>query len=80
VPDARMGLTTLEGYIAGRTAVEAARNVMKAGAVVSRSRLREALGGLHLDLGGYKLDFSSGPQGSRYVDLLVTDRYGRLMG
>jgi ABC-type branched-subunit amino acid transport system substrate-binding protein len=80
VPEARVGMTTLEGYIAGRTAVDAARAVLKVGAI-NRSRLREALTGLRSDLGGYKVDFASGsPQGSRYVDLIAIDRFGRLVG
>ncbi len=76
---ARMGLTTLEGYIAGRTAVEAAQAVLKVG-TITRSRLRDALGGLRAELGGYKVEFAGGTQGSRFVDLLAIDRYGRLVG
>ena len=75
----KMGMTTLEGYIAGRIAVEAAQNVMKT-ASVSRSRLRDALAGLRADVGGYKVDFAGGTQGSRYVDLVAIDRYGRMVG
>ena len=77
--EVRMGLTVLEGYIAGRTAVEATQAVLRNGAV-TRSRLREALGGLRTELGGYKVEFAGGTQGSRYVDLLAIDRYGRLVG
>ncbi len=81
VPDGRMGLTTLEGYIAGRTAVEAARAALRASSgPLSRARLRESLAGLRADLGGYNVDFTGGTQGSRYVDLIVTDQYGRLLG
>lgn len=80
VPGAKMGMTTLEGYIAGRIAVEATRSVLKAGPV-SRAKLREALAGLRADVGGYKVDFAAGStQGSRYVDLIAIDRYGRLVG
>jgi branched-chain amino acid transport system substrate-binding protein len=79
VPSAKMGMTTLEGYIAGRTAVEATRNVLRNGSV-NRAKLREALAGLRSDFGGYKVDFAAGPQGSRYVDLIAIDRYGRLVG
>lgn len=80
---ARMGITTLEGYIAGRIAVEAARNALKAGngERIVRGRMREAIAGLSVDLGGYKVDFNSGgTQGSQYVDLIAVDRYGRLVG
>jgi ABC-type branched-subunit amino acid transport system substrate-binding protein len=77
---ARLGITTLEGYIAGRTAVEATLAATKAGGV-TRARMKEALAGLRSDLGGYRIDFASGStQGSRYVDLIAIDRYGRLVG
>lgn len=80
VPEAKMGMTTLEGYIAGRTAVEAARTVLRVGSV-TRGQLREALAGLRSDFGGYKVDFAAGSvQGSRYVDLIAIDRYGKLVG
>jgi branched-chain amino acid transport system substrate-binding protein len=76
---AKMGMTTLEGYIAGRIAVEAAQNVMKVGAV-TRPRMREALATLRADVGGYKVEFGGGTQGSKYVDLVAIDRYGRMVG
>jgi len=77
---ARLGMTTLEGYIAGRTAVEATQVALKSGAI-SRARMKEALAGLRSDLGGYKVEFTSGnTQGSRFVDLIALDRYGRLVG
>jgi ABC-type branched-subunit amino acid transport system substrate-binding protein len=79
---AKLGVTTLEGYIAGRVAVEAARNAAgKGGAAPSRVRLRDALAGLHTDLGGYRVAFSSdNTTGSRYVEMVIVDRYGRLVG
>jgi ABC-type branched-subunit amino acid transport system substrate-binding protein len=76
----RIGMTVLEGYIAGRIAVEAARTAMKAGVPVNRARMKEVLASLRADLGGYRVDFGAGPQGSRYVDLIAVDRYGRLVG
>jgi branched-chain amino acid transport system substrate-binding protein len=79
VPGARMGMTTLEGYIAGRTAVQAALAAHKSGST-SRGRIREALAGLRADLGGYRVEFAGTPHGSRYVDLIAVDRYGRLVG
>jgi len=79
VAGARMGMTTLEGYIAGRIAVEAAQAALKVGAL-NRARMKESLAGLRTDLGGYKVDFAGGTQGSRYVDLIAVDRYGRLVG
>jgi hypothetical protein len=78
-PGARMGMTTLEGYIAGRVAVDAALAAAHSGNL-SRGRLREALAGLRADLGGYRVEFAGGTQGSRYVDLIAVDRYGRLVG
>ncbi len=76
---ARMGITTLEGYIAGRVAVDAALAALRSGNL-SRNRLREALAGLRSDLGGYRVEFAGSTQGSRYVDLIAVDRYGRLVG
>lgn len=77
---ARLGITTLEGYIAGRTAVEATLAALKVGAV-TRPRMKESLAGLRSDLGGYKVEFAGGStHGSRYVDLIAIDRYGRLVG
>jgi branched-chain amino acid transport system substrate-binding protein len=79
VPGARMGMTSLEGYIAGRTAVQAALTAHKSGQA-SRARVREVLAGLRADLGGYRVDFAGTPHGSRYVDLIAIDRFGRLVG
>lgn len=82
-PELKLGMTTLEGYIAGRTAVEAARAALKVGngERLSRSRLKESLAALRTDLGGYRVEFAPGvTQGSQYVDLIAIDRYGRLVG
>ncbi len=81
-PDAKISITTLEGYIAGRTAVEAARAALKVGGErLSRVRMKESLAGLRTDLGGYRVEFSPGvTQGSQYVDLISIDRWGRLAG
>ncbi len=76
---ARVGITTLEGYIAGRTAVDAAMLAARSGSL-SRGRMKEALAGLRSDLGGYKVEFAGTTQGSRYVDLITLDKYGRVMG
>jgi branched-chain amino acid transport system substrate-binding protein len=81
--DIKMGTTTLEGYIAGRTAVEAAKAALKVGGGerFSRARMRDSLANLRADLGGYRVEFTPGStQGSRYVDLIAIDRYGRLVG
>jgi hypothetical protein len=42
--------------------------------------VREVLAGLRADLGGYRVDFAGTPHGSRYVDLIAIDRFGRLVG
>jgi branched-chain amino acid transport system substrate-binding protein len=78
--DTKMSVTTLEGYISGRIAVEAARNAMKVAPVGKRS-MKDALSTLRADLGGYTVQFSPGStQGSKYVELVAIDRYGRLVG
>jgi hypothetical protein len=78
--DARMGFTTLEGYIAGRVAIEAARVAHKGG-VVTRARFRDALSELNVDLGGYRAKFSpQSPHGSKFVDVVAIDRSGRIIG
>jgi ABC-type branched-subunit amino acid transport system substrate-binding protein len=82
-PDAKLGMTTLEGYIAGRIAVEAARAALKVsgGERIGRARMKESLAGVKTDLGGYRVEFAPGvTQGSQYVDLIAIDRYGRLVG
>ena len=70
---------TLEGYIVGRIAVEAAYAAQASGRL-SRARFGEVLAGLKADLGGFRVDFGGGSQGSRFVDLIALDRYGRLVG
>ncbi|MEW6706718.1 MAG: ABC transporter substrate-binding protein [Pseudomonadota bacterium] len=78
---ATLGVTTLEGYIAGRVAVEAARSAAGRNGVPSRARLREALAGLRTDLGGYRVAFSpDNSTGSRYVEMVAVDRFGRIVG
>ena len=78
--DMKVGVSVLEGYIAGRIAVEASRVAARGGAV-SRARLKEAIANLRTDLGGYKVQFAPGnPHGSKYVDLVTIDRYGKMVG
>lgn len=78
--DARVNVASLEGYISGRIAVEAARNALKVAGVNKRS-MKDALSTLRADLGGYTVQFSPGStQGSRYVELVTLDRYGKLVG
>lgn len=75
----RLGVTTLEGYIVGRIAIEASTQAINSGRL-SRGRFGEVLAGLRTDLGGFRVDFNGGAQGSRFVDLIAVDRYGRLVG
>jgi ABC-type branched-subunit amino acid transport system substrate-binding protein len=77
---ASMSLATLEGYIGGRIAIEAARGALQTGAM-SKARLRDSLSRLRADLGGYKVQFAPGSnQGSKYVELISIDRFGRIVG
>jgi ABC-type branched-subunit amino acid transport system substrate-binding protein len=77
---ARIGFTSLEGYIVGRVATEATRSAMKGGGI-GRSRFKDALSDLNVDLGGYRVRFvPPSPQGSRFVDVVAIDRTGRIIG
>lgn len=76
----RVGFTSLEGYIAGRVAIEAARAAMKGGAI-TRTRFKDAFSDLTVDLGGYRTRFAPGSTtGSRFVDVVAIDRTGRIIG
>lgn len=78
---AHLGYTNLEGYVVGQVAIEAARQAGKAPGALTRTRFREALSSVHVDLGGYKVAFTPGnPQGSRYVEVVAVDRAGRIIG
>ncbi len=78
--EAKPGYTSLEGFIAGRVAVEAARAAM-AGGAMSRERFRGALSALNVDLGGYRVRFGgTNRQGSSMVDIVALDRFGRIIG
>jgi hypothetical protein len=78
---ARVGYTSLEGYIAGLVAAEAARTAVKNGGT-GKAKLKEALAGLRADFGGYKINFagSSSRTASRFVEVVALDRYGRVIG
>lgn len=76
----RPGFTSLEGYIVGRVAVEAARASAKGG-LASRARFRDALAELNVDFGGYRTHFTStSVLGSRFVDVVAIDRNGKIIG
>ena len=68
----------LEGYIAARVLVEGLR---RAGPQPTRASLRTALEQLSaFDLGGYVIELSrTSHSGSRFVDIAILDRAGRLL-
>ena len=68
----------LEGYIAARVLVEGLR---RAGPQPTRAGLRSALEQLSaLDLGGYVIELSrASHSGSRFVDIAILDRAGKLL-
>ena len=76
----RVGFTSLEGYIAGRVAIEATRLASKGGGL-GRVSFRNALSELDVDLGGYRVRFTrSSAHGSRFVDVVAISRSGRIIG
>lgn len=67
----------LEGYINARLMVEALK---RAGKDPSRDKLENALEGAGFDLGGYKVGYSAtSHNGSRFVDLTIIGRNGRVL-
>jgi ABC-type branched-subunit amino acid transport system substrate-binding protein len=74
---AKLSYASIEGYIAGRTAIEALR---RAGKGASREALVQALAGLNdFDLGGFVLDFDVERRvGSRFVELTMISANGNL--
>jgi branched-chain amino acid transport system substrate-binding protein len=66
----------LEGFITAKVFYEVARRSKDRSAVEFSKTLR-TLG--EIDLGGYRVDFSKGNEGSRYVDIGVIDERGRLL-
>lgn len=67
----------LIGYLAGRVAVEVLR---RAGPDPTPLKIAAALRRLRVDFGGYSIDFLSGGNiASRYVDIGVVNRSGRLV-
>ena len=76
----RAGFTSLEGYIVGRVAVEAARASVR-NSTGDRTRFRVALAQLNVDFGGYRVHFTpANPLGSRFVEVVAIDRQGRIIG
>ncbi|QNM96215.1 ABC transporter substrate-binding protein [Chitinimonas koreensis] len=75
--NAKLSYASMEGYIAGRTVLEAIR---RAGRAPSREAVAQALDGLTaFDLGGFVLDFGGGRRvGSRFVELTMISGTGNL--
>ena len=65
----------LVGYLNCRVFIEGLRHT---GSAPTPDSLRGALHKLRVDLGGYLVDFAGGNVGSRYVDIGVVTRDGRL--
>jgi ABC-type branched-subunit amino acid transport system substrate-binding protein len=66
----------LEGYVSARVFAEAARRTREPGAD-ALARSLHAMG--EVDLGGFRLDFSRGQVGSRFVDVGVMGGSGKLV-
>ncbi|MES2413480.1 MAG: ABC transporter substrate-binding protein [Pseudomonadota bacterium] len=65
----------LEGYISAKLFAEVTRK-MKRPAAAEFAKTLKAMG--ETDLGGFRLDFSGGQAGSRFVDIAVMSEDGRL--
>ncbi len=66
----------MEGYIAGKTIVEAARRM---GAKASREAFVAALDTVETDMGGYRVGFKPGMRsGSRFVELSIVTGAGKI--
>ena len=66
----------LTGYLSCRVLVEALKLTPSP---ITSLKLQVALRRLRADFGGYVVDFSGGNEGSRYVDIGVVTRDGRLL-
>jgi ABC-type branched-subunit amino acid transport system substrate-binding protein len=67
----------LEGYLAARTLGEALKRIKDKD--VSAAALQRSLKTMgELDFGGFRVDFTSSNIGSRFVDIAVMDREGKL--
>lgn len=77
-PKSALSFTSLEGYIAARTLIEALK---RAGPNPTRARLARALESLgDFDLGDYFINFSAdNHNGSRFVDLTIVNKDGQFL-
>lgn len=67
---------SFEGYLNGLVMVEALK---RAGRDLSRARLHAAMKSMKMRLAGMELDFSAGPTGSRFVELVQVTHEGRFV-
>lgn len=65
-----------EGYISARVTVEALRRIPGRPLPVAFAEMLRTMG--EVDLGGYRVDFSKGNTGSRFVDIAVIGSDGKL--
>lgn len=66
----------LEGYLATRIVVEGLRRSKDVTKPEALAKALQAMG--EMDFDGYRVDFSRGPVGGRFVDIAVVDISGRL--
>ena len=66
----------LEGYLSARIVVEGLRRSKDVTKPEALAKALQAMG--ELDFDGYRVDFSKGPIGGRFVDIAVVDISGRL--
>jgi len=68
------------GFPAGSVVGLLIRRSLVRAQVGEPKKLKEALSNLNIDLGGYPVNFTAGPHGSRFVDVVAIDRTGRVIG
>lgn len=66
----------LEGYLSARIVIEGLRRSKDVSRPEALAKALQTMG--ELDFDGYRVDFSKGPIGGRFVDIAVVDATGRL--
>ncbi len=66
----------MEGYLSARILVEGMKRIRGEITPAALAKSLQAMG--EIDFDGYRIDFSKGNTGSRYVDIAVMDQEGRL--